>query len=183
MTLADASGLVAVRDALETDIPAIQAIYAHHVRHGLASFEEVPPDSAEMLRRFQALTQGGFPYLAAMLAGELAGYAYAGQYRPRPAYRYSVENSVYVRDGLSGKGIGRALLSALLARCTDLGFRQMIAVIGDSGNAGSIGLHRALGFESVGTIRSVGFKHGRWVDSVLMQRALGAGDATLPPGF
>lgn len=171
---------VTVRDAAETDIPAIRAIYAHHVLHGLASFEEVPPDEAEMLRRFRALKEGGFPYLAAELDGDLVGYAYAGQYRPRPAYRYSVEDSVYVRDGQAGKGVGRALLSALLARCTEAGFRQMIAIIGDSANHGSIGLHKALGFETVGTIRSVGFKHGRWVDSVLLQRALGGGDATLP---
>ena len=171
---------VTVRDAAETDGPAIRAIYAHHVLHGLASFEEVPPDEAEMLRRFRALKEGGFPYLAAELDGDLVGYAYAGQYRPRPAYRYSVEDSVYVRDGQAGKGVGRALLSALLARCTEAGFRQMIAIIGDSANHGSIGLHKALGFETVGTIRSVGFKHGRWVDSVLLQRALGGGDATLP---
>lgn len=172
---------VAIRDAAETDIPAIRAIYAHHVLHGLASFEEVPPDEAEMLRRFRGFREAGFPYLAAELGGELVGYAYAGQYRPRPGYRYSAEDSVYVRDGLAGKGVGRALLSALLARCTEAGFRQMIAIIGDSANRGSIGLHTALGFETVGTIRSVGFKHGRWVDSVLMQRALGEGDSTLPP--
>lgn len=172
---------VVVRDALDSDIPAIRAIYAHHVLHGLASFEETPPDEAEMRRRFRSYRDAGFPYLAAELAGELVGYAYAGQYRPRPGYRYSAEDSVYVRDGLAGKGIGRALLAALLARCTEAGFRQMIAIIGDSANHGSIGLHRALGFEIVGTIRSVGFKHGRWVDSVLMQRALGEGDKTLPP--
>jgi phosphinothricin acetyltransferase len=172
---------VAIRDAAETDIPAIRAIYAHHVLHGLASFEEAPPDEAEMRRRFRALKEGGFPYLVAELGGELVGYSYAGQYRPRPAYRYSVEDSVYVRDGLAGKGVGRALLSALLARCTEAGFRQMIAIIGDSANHGSIGLHKALGFETAGTIRSVGFKHGRWVDSVLLQCALGEGDKTLPP--
>lgn len=171
---------IVVRDAREADIPAIRAIYAHHVQHGLASFEETPPDEAEMLRRFRTLKEGGFPYLAAELAGDLVGYSYAGQYRPRPAYRYSVEDSVYVRDGMAGKGVGRALLTVLLARCTDMGFRQMIAIIGDSGNHGSIGLHQALGFETVGTIRSVGFKHGRWVDSVLLQRALGEGDTTLP---
>lgn len=172
---------VIVRDALESDIPAIRAIYAHHVLHGLASFEEEAPDETEMLRRFRGFRDAGFPYLAAELGGELAGYAYAGQYRPRPGYRYSVEDSVYMRDGMSGKGIGRALLSALLARCTEAGFRQMVAIIGDSANHGSIGLHKALGFATVGTIRSVGFKHGRWVDSVLMQRALGEGDSTLPP--
>lgn len=172
---------IVVRDAREADIPAIRAIYAHHVQHGLASFEETPPDEAEMLRRFRTLKEGGFPYLAAELAGDLVGYSYAGQYRPRPAYRYSVEDSVYVRDGMAGKGVGRALLTALLARCTDMGFRQMIAIIGDSANHGSIGLHQALGFEMVGTIRSVGFKHGRWVDSVLLQRSLGEGDRTPPP--
>ncbi|KZD12753.1 GNAT family N-acetyltransferase [Oceanibaculum pacificum] len=172
--------LPVLRDAVEADIPAILEIYAHHVLHGLASFEEQPPDTAEMLRRFQALRQGGFPYLAAELGGQLVGYAYAGQYRPRPAYRHSVEDSVYVRTGLAGRGIGRLLLAALLERCTALGFRQMIAIIGDSGNAGSIGLHEAMGFRRVGTIQSVGFKQGRWVDSVLMQRALGDGDASLP---
>ncbi|RKQ70082.1 GNAT family N-acetyltransferase [Oceanibaculum indicum] len=171
---------IVVRDAREADIPAIRAIYAHHVQHGLASFEETPPDEAEMLRRFRTLKEGGFPYLAAELAGDLVGYSYAGQYRPRPAYRYSVEDSVYVRDGMAGKGVGRALLTALLARCTDMGFRQMIAIIGDSANHGSIGLHQSMGFEMVGTIRSVGFKHGRWVDSVLLQRALGEGDTSLP---
>lgn len=171
---------IVVRDAREADIPAIRAIYAHHVQHGLASFEETPPDEAEMLRRFRTLKEGGFPYLAAELAGDLVGYSYAGQYRPRPAYRYSVEDSVYVRDGMAGKGVGRALLTVLLARCTDMGFRQMIAIIGDSANHGSIGLHQSMGFEMVGTIRSVGFKHGRWVDSVLLQRALGEGDTSLP---
>ncbi len=172
---------VVVRDAHDSDIPTIRAIYAHHVLHGLASFEEEAPDEAEMRRRFHSYRDAGFPYLAAELGGDLVGYAYAGQYRPRPGYRYSAEDSVYVREGMAGKGIGRALLSALLTRCTEAGFRQMIAIIGDSANHGSIGLHKALGFETVGTIRSVGFKHGRWVDSVLMQRALGEGDSTLPP--
>ncbi|MBU0726326.1 MAG: GNAT family N-acetyltransferase [Alphaproteobacteria bacterium] len=171
---------IVIRDATPDDVPSIRDIYAHHVLHGLASFEEQAPDLAEMTRRFQALSEAGFPYLAAFLDGVLVGYAYAGQYRPRPAYRHSVEDSIYVREGNAGKGIGRTLLSALLERCTACGFRQMIAIIGDSGNTGSIRLHESLGFERIGTIRSVGFKHGRWVDSVLLQRPLGSGDTTLP---
>jgi phosphinothricin acetyltransferase len=180
-----ASGLPGptIRQAEASDVPAIQAIYAHHVLHGLASFEEEPPDHAEMSRRLAEVRSRGLPYLVAEDrpgSGAILGFAYAGPYRARPAYRYTLEDSVYVLPGEGGRGIGSALLSALIGRCAALGYRQMIAVIGDSGNAGSIRLHARHGFRNVGTLASVGFKHGRWVDSVFMQRALGAGDETLP---
>jgi L-amino acid N-acyltransferase YncA len=171
---------LAVRPVHKTDIPAIAAIYAHAVLHGVASFELEPPDEAEMTRRKRAILDGGFPYLVAEKEGKVLGYAYAGPYRSRPAYRNSIENSVYVAPDAHRLGVGRALLKELIDGCTRLGFRQMIAVIGDSGNAGSIGLHRALGFTFCGVIHSVGYKHGRWLDSVIMQRALGPGDATPP---
>jgi phosphinothricin acetyltransferase len=171
---------VTVRPVSETDIPAIAAIYAHAVRHGMASFEVDPPDETEMTRRMRAIVDAGYPYIVAEKDGQVLGYAYAGAYRPRPAYRNSVENSVYVSPAAHRLGVGRALLAELVAIAERLGFRQMIAVIGDSGNAGSIGLHRALGFTFCGTIHSVGYKHGRWLDSVIMQRALGPGDTTPP---
>jgi L-amino acid N-acyltransferase YncA len=170
-----------VRPFRETDIPAIVVIYAHAVLHGVASFEVAPPDAAEMTRRIRAVVDGGYPYLVAEKDGQVLGYAYASAYRMRPAYRNSIENSVYVSPNAHRLGVGRALLKKLIETTTGLGFRQMIAVIGDSGNAGSIGLHRALGFTFCGTIHSVGYKHGRWLDSVIMQRALGPGDTT-PPG-
>jgi phosphinothricin acetyltransferase len=169
-----------VRPVRDADIPAITAIYAHAVLHGTASFEVDPPDHAEMFRRMRAIVDVGFPYLVAEKDGRLLGYAYAGLYRTRPAYRNSIENSVYVGPDAHRLGVGRALLGELIEIATRAGFRQMIAVIGDSGNAGSIGLHRALGFTFSGTIHSVGYKHGRWLDSVIMQRALGAGDSTQP---
>ncbi|MCS0497122.1 GNAT family N-acetyltransferase [Ancylobacter sp. MQZ15Z-1] len=172
-------GLV-VREACEADMAGVQSIYAHHVRHGLASFEEEPPPLAEMLRRRAAVLEAGLPYLVAVSGGEIAGYAYATAYRPRRAYRFTVEDSVYVAEGQGGRGIGSRLLGALIARCEEGPWRQMIAVIGNSANAGSIALHRRHGFADVGTFRSIGFKHGRWVDTVLMQRALGAGDTTPP---
>jgi L-amino acid N-acyltransferase YncA len=172
---------VAVRDTTDADVPAIRAIYAHHVMHGFGSFEETPPDEAEMAQRRRAILDKGLPYIAADIGGTLAGYAYVGPYRPRSAYRYSVEDSIYVAPEMAGRGIGRALLEALIERATAWGARQMIAVIGDSANAGSIGLHTALGFRVVGTFRSIGYKRGRWVDSVTMQRALGDGDAAHPP--
>jgi phosphinothricin acetyltransferase len=171
----------AVRDADAADMARLQAIYAHHVRHGLASFEETPPDLAEMDRRRAEVQARGLPYLVVESAGRVEGFAYAGPYRARPAYRFTVEDSVYVAEGAGGRGLGRAALGAVIERCTALGLRQMVAVIGDSANAASIGLHRRLGFAAAGVLRSVGFKHGRWVDSVLMQRALGPGDAA-PPG-
>ncbi len=162
-----------IRDALEEDLGAIERIYAHHVRHGLASFEEVPPTIDELRARRAAVLDSGLPYLAAELDGEVVGYAYAGAYRPRPAYRYTIEDSVYVEEGLRGLGLGGALLATLIERCEAGPWRQMLAVIGDSANAGSIALHRRLGFRYVGNFESVGFKLGRWVDTVLMQRALG----------
>jgi L-amino acid N-acyltransferase YncA len=171
---------VSLRPATAADIPAIARIYAHAVRHGTASFEIEPPDEIEMARRQKALLDGGFPYLAAEAEGELLGYAYAGAYRARPAYRFSVEDSIYLDPKQHGRGIGRLLLDGLIAESERRGFRQMIAVIGDSAQTPSIALHRAAGFEMIGTIRNVGFKHGRWLDSVLMQRALGAGASTNP---
>ena len=172
-----------VRDSTAADMPAIQAIYAHHVMHGFASFEEAAPGVEELRSRRESVLALGLPYLVAELDGRVAGYCYAGPYRARAAYRYSLENSVYVREGLGGRGIGEALLRALIERCSAGPWRQMIAVIGDSANEPSIALHRKLGFRHVGTLEAVGFKFGRWVDSVLMQRALGEGSATLPrPG-
>ena len=161
---------------------AIQRIYAHHVLHGLASFEETPPDAMELERRWRAIADAGLPYLCATEGadGPIVGYAYAGPYRPRSAYRFTVEDSVYVAPVAAGRGIGRTLLRALIEICVGLGKRQMIAVIGDSGNEASIGLHRACGFTLTGTFKAIGFKHGRWVDSVLMQRDLGPGDSSLP---
>jgi L-amino acid N-acyltransferase YncA len=171
-----------VRPVEAADLDAIQRIYAHHVLHGLASFEETPPDVAELARRWRAIVDAGLPYLCVedRGAGSLLGYAYAGPYRPRSAYRFTVEDSVYVAPGAGGRGVGRSLLRALIDICGGLGKRQMIAVIGDSGNEASVGLHHACGFTLVGTFRAIGFKHGRWVDSVLMQRALGQGDSSLP---
>ncbi|RME18023.1 MAG: N-acetyltransferase family protein [Alphaproteobacteria bacterium] len=166
-----------IRSCREGDLPAVQAIYADAVLNGTASFETAPPDLAEMTRRWRALREGGFPYLVAVDEETVLGYAYAGPYRPRRAYRATVENSVYVAATARGLGVGRALLADLVAAATQRGFRQMIAVIGDSANAASIALHRGAGFAHVGTFRAVGWKHGRWLDSVLMQRALGAGDA------
>ena len=161
---------------------SVQQIYIHHVLHGLATFEEVPPSVEDMLGRRAAVLDLGLPYLVAERAGEILGYSYATFYRPRPAYRHTIEDSVYLAEGLGGQGIGAALLSDLIRRCETGPWRQMLAVIGNSANAGSIGLHRKLGFEHAGTLRSVGFKLGGWVDTVLMQRALGAGDAAPPDG-
>jgi L-amino acid N-acyltransferase YncA len=172
---------VMVRDAVDADMAAIQAIYAHHVLHGLATFEEVPPSLPEMTERRATVVKAGLPYLAAELDGQVVGYAYATAYRPRPAYRHTIEDSIYVADGLGGRGIGSALLRQLVARCERGPWRQMLAVIGDNANEGSIALHRALGFQPIGTLQAVGFKFGRWVDTVLMQRALGDGDRSLPP--
>lgn len=171
---------VLVRDATEYDVPAIHAIYAHHVLHGIASFEEVPPVVDEMRSRRATVLNHGLPYLAAEIDGKLVGYAYATLYRPRSAYRHTIEDSVYVADGLAGRGIGNALMEALIARCEQGPWRQMIAVIGNSGNAGSIALHARHGFRHAGVLPNIGFKFGRWVDSVLMQRALGDGADSLP---
>ncbi|CAH1657206.1 Phosphinothricin N-acetyltransferase [Hyphomicrobiales bacterium] len=169
-----------VREAAEADMATVQAIYEHHVLKGLATFEEVPPDVAEMERRRQEVLKLGLPYLVADIAGEVVGYSYATTYRSRAAYRFTIEDSIYVADGLAGRGIGRALLRELITRCEAGPWRQMLAVIGDSGNAGSVGLHGSLGFTLIGTLPAVGFKFGGWVDTVLMQRALGEGQTTLP---
>ena len=168
---------VQIRPCLPTDIPAITAIYGNAVLHGRASFELTPPDEAEMAARRDRLVAAGYPYIVATREGTVAGYAYASPYRPRPAYDATVENSVYVAEQCQGCGIGKLLLSALIQRATECDFRQMIAVIGDSANHASIKLHEALGFRHVGTLRSVGWKHGMWLDTVLMQRPLGSGDA------
>jgi phosphinothricin acetyltransferase len=172
---------IVVGDAGIADAAAIAAIYAHHVLHGLASFEEVPPDAGEIARRLAERGAQGLPTLLARLGGRPVGFAHAGRYRTRPAYRFTVEDSVYVAAGAEGKGIGRALLAELIARCAALGCRQMVAIIGDSANRASIGLHERLGFRRAGLLADVGFKHGRWVDSVIMQRPLGVG-AARPPG-
>lgn len=171
---------LSVRDSRDGDVRAIQAIYAMHVLTGLASFEEMPPEEAEIARRRGEVLALGLPYLVAEIDGEVIGYAYATLYRTRSAYRFTVEDSIYVRQSAVGKGAGRGLLTELIARCEAAGMRQMVAIIGDSDNAGSIGLHAAMGFHPVGKLRSVGFKLGRWVDSVIMQRALGPG-GTSPP--
>lgn len=171
-----------LRDALEADMPALQRIYAHHVLHGVATFEETPPTVEEMIGRRRAVLDLGLPYLVAEADGDVLGYSYASAYRPRPAYRYAIEDSVYLADGQGGRGLGTALLGALIARCEAGPWRQMIAVIGDSANLASVALHRRHGFELTGTLRSVGFKLGRWVDTPLMQRALGVGDRDLPGG-
>ncbi len=159
---------------------AVAEIYRGYVLDGLASFETDPPSAAEMDLRRQGIQHSGLPYYVAELDGTIAGYAYAGRYRARVAYRYAVEDSIYVSPDLSGRGIGLALLSAVVERCTALGYRQMLAVIGDSANDASIRLHERAGFRKVGLLPSIGFKHDRWVDSVLMQRPLGAGDSSLP---
>jgi L-amino acid N-acyltransferase YncA len=169
-----------IRLTVLADLPSITEIYAHEVRVGTATFELVPPDLAEMTRRFQALTDAGFPYFVAVLDGGVAGYAYAAAYRPRPAYRFTVENSVYLRPAIHRRGIGRQLLERLIAECETRGFRQMIAVIGDSANAASVGVHAACGFQMIGTHPSVGLKFGRWLDTVMMQRKLGEGASTVP---
>ena len=171
---------IAIRPATPADIPAITAVYAEAVRLGTASFELDAPDEAEMRDRMQSLLAGGFPYLVAFRDGDLLGYAYAGPYRLRPAYRFAVEDSIYIAPGVQGAGVGRQLLAVLIAECEQRGFRQILAVIGDGANAASIALHRAAGFRMVGTFTDVGYKFGRWLDSVMMQRALGDGASSAP---
>jgi L-amino acid N-acyltransferase YncA len=171
---------VLLRSAKPGDIPELTRIYAHAVRHGTASFELEPPDVAEMTRRYHALVERGYPYLVAQSAGEVLGYAYAGAYRARPAYRWTVENSIYVAPNVHRRGVGGALMRRLIEASEARGYRQMIAVIGDSANLASIELHRALGFHMVGTLTHTGFKFGRWLDTVLMQRSLGPGAAAPP---
>ena len=171
---------VTIRPSRDADLDAITAIYGHHVRHGTASFETEPPPVEEMRRRRSELLSRGFPYLAAEADGVVLGYAYAGPYRPRAAYRDTTENSVYVRPDTIGQGVGTLLLRALIAECEALGLRQMVAVVGDSANTASIRLHERCGFRLVGVLEAVGYKHGRWLDSVLLQRALGDGGSTPP---
>ena len=171
---------VTIRPVTPTDAAAITRIYGDAVLHGTASFELEAPDEAEMTRRMRVLLDGNFPYLVAEIAGEVVGYAYAGLYRTRPAYRFTLEDSIYVDQGVQGRGVGRALIERLLADSEARGFRQMIAVIGDSAQTASIALHRAAGFHYVGNIQNVGYKFGRWLDSVIMQRPLGPGALTKP---
>ena len=169
-----------VRPATDDDAEALAAIYGHHVLHGFGTFEEVPPSVEDMAGRRRAVAEKGLPYLVAEEDGRVLGFAYAAPFRPRAAYRFTAEDSVYVAPDAIGKGVGRAVLSAVIAECEALGLRQLMAVIGDSGNAASLGLHRSLGFEQTGVGRSVGFKHGRWVDIVHMQKPLNGGDTSMP---
>lgn len=169
-----------IRPALAPDLPAIADIYAHHVRHGTASFELEAPDEAEMTKRWQDLSAKNMPYIVAEDGGKVVGYAYAGPFRPRPAYRHTVEDSIYVHHEHAGRGLGMLLLPALIGACEKQGFRQMIAAIGDSGNNASIALHRKCGFEDAGILKNVGFKFGRWLDVVFMQRKLGQGAWIVP---
>jgi len=171
---------ILVRPSRDDDIAGIAAIYAHHVLNGVASFEEVPPTMDEMARRRTDLVSRDFPYLVAEREGRVVGYCYAGPYRARIGYRFSVEDSIYIDQAEVGRGIGRALLAQVVERSAALGYRQMVAVIGGSETLPSINLHKALGFTHVGVLRNIGFKFGRWIDSVLMQRPLGPGGATLP---
>lgn len=168
-------GTVLLRDGLETDLAAATALYRHHVVNGSASFETEPPDEAEMGRRRADVRARGLPWLVAESDGRCLGYAYAGPFRLRPAYRFTVENSIYIAPEAIGQGLGRLLLAELIARCERAGARQMLAVIGDSANQASVGLHRALGFSHVGVLQAVGWKFDAWRDVVLMQRALGTG--------
>ena len=171
---------ISVRPSMERDLAAVTAIYADAVIHGTASFELEPPTEQEMHRRRAALIDGGYPYLVAEYDGAIAGYAYAGSYRTRPAYRFTVEDSVYVARSAQGQGVGRALLSALIEAAEARDFRLMVAVIGDKASTGSIRLHEALGFQPAGILEPIGYKHGRWLATVLMQRILGVGAATPP---
>lgn len=169
-----------LRDSVHDDDESIAAIYAHHVRVGLGTFEETPPPAEEMRRRREAVLALGLPFMVAVAGGHVVGYAYATLYRMRSAYRFTLEDSIYVAPDFARRGIGHALLTRLVERCSALGYRQMVAVIGDSANAASVRLHETAGFTRIGVQPAVGFKHERWIDCVLMQRALGAGAATLP---
>jgi phosphinothricin acetyltransferase len=170
-----------IRESADTDMRRVQHIYAHHVLHGSASFDEAPPTLGDLLAQRVEARRHGLPYLVAVYDGVVAGYCYATPYRSRSAYRYSIENAVYVANGMTRRGIGRALLTAMIARCDDGPWRQMIAVIGDSRNAASVNLHRRLGFRQIGTIRAVGWKFSQWTDTVLMQRPLNGGNIAPPP--
>jgi len=171
---------IVVRASRPADVQDIQRIYAHHVETGLSSFEEIAPDVDAIVERRLAVLQSGAPYIVAEWGGVVQGFAYAASFRPRSAYRHTVEDSIYVDPQATGKGIGTQLLSTLIEQCTDLGYRQMVAVIGGAQNVASIHLHGRHGFEQVGHLKSTGFKFGAWVDTVIMQRALGPGDTTLP---
>jgi len=171
---------ITIRAAIQADLPVITAIYEEAVLHGTATFEIDPPDLSEMTRRFEALAGGGFPYFVAIDGGKVLGYAYAGPHRPRVAYRFTVENSIYLSPASQRRGVGGKLLAALIGACEAKGFRQMVAVIGDSANAGSVAVHRNAGFDMIGTHPNVGFKFGRWLDTISMQRALGDGGSSLP---
>ena len=172
--------MILIRPSQDADLPAITAIYAHHVLHGTGTFETTPPTEADMASRRSDVLGKGLPWLVAEVDGAVVGFAYGNWFKPRAAYRYSVEDSIYLAPHQQGKGLGRALMAELLAQLERAGVRRVMAVIGDSANAGSVGLHRALGFEPVGTVPSCGWKFNRWLDIVLMQRALGAGDTTAP---
>ncbi|HEY1412012.1 MAG TPA: GNAT family N-acetyltransferase [Rhodopila sp.] len=169
-----------IREAREDDVPDLQAIYAHHVLHGTGTFEEEPPPVEEMGARFHEVVDRGFVWLVAVDATGVLGFGYYAPFRERSAYRFTVEDSIYVREDVRGQGVGKALVSRLIALATTAGMRQMIAVIGDSDNVGSIGVHASLGFHMIGTMKATGIKFGRWVDVVTMQRALGKGDTNLP---
>ena len=171
-----------LRPSLPADLPAITAIYAHHVLHGTGTFELEAPDEAEMARRHADVTGKGLPWLVAEDQGTVLGYAYANHFRPRRAYRFCLEDSIYLAPAAQGRGVGRLLLAELMARCEALGARQMLAVIGDAANAGSIGVHRTLGFEHTGVLKASGWKFGRWLDVILMQKALGPGASSDPAG-
>ncbi|MBE9603284.1 N-acetyltransferase [Acetobacteraceae bacterium H6797] len=177
------SGAMTLRPATEADMPAIAAIYAHHVLHGDASFEIDPPSLAEMIERRAGIVAKGLPYLVAVdEAGEVLGYAYASTYRPRPGYRHTVEDSIYLRPDMLGRGLGKALLAAIIEACTALGYRQMLAVAGGDSSPASVKLHQSMGFHIAGTLEAIGRKHGRWLPTVLLQRALGEGSTTPPKG-
>lgn len=169
-----------IRAAMSDDAAALAAIYGHNVIHGFGTFEEIVPSTEEMGRRLSSVLKLGLPYLVAEIDGEVAGFAYASAFRTRAAYRYTVEDSVYVAPDRQGQGVGKALLLAVIAECEALGLRQMVAMIGDSENAGSIGVHRSCGFEPSGVLRGLGFKAGRWVDVVTMQRTLNSGMEGIP---
>ena len=169
-----------IRDAQPADLPAITAIYAHHVQHGTGTFEEVAPDEAEMASRLAKVQDHGWAWLVAEQDGAVTGYAYYAQFRDRSAYRFSAEDSIYIRDDIRGQGVGKALVAVLLDRAEAAGFRQMFAVVGDSDNVGSIGLHISLGFRQCGILKAAGLKFGRWVDVVYLQRSLGGGDKDVP---
>lgn len=165
-----------LRPSTPADLPAITAIYAEAVQHGTGTFELEPPDEAEMARRRDDVLAKGLPWLVAERGGQVLGYAYANTFRPRKAYRFCLEDSIYLHPDARGQGLGRLLLTELIGRCEAAGARQMLAVIGDAANTGSIGVHAALGFQHTGVLKASGWKFGRWLDVVLMQRALGAGD-------